>query len=89
MTKQEFENHAGGPVDDDDYGEANIVYMYHPLCNTKEDIGQLWRLGGIVLIRDMMRRALKCRSIHEQITKANEELERRRLELEKQFRGEV
>jgi hypothetical protein len=58
MTWAEFEIHAGEKVDREcDYDAANIVYMYHPLVDTKEDIGKLWRLGGRILIDDMLPRA--------------------------------
>ena len=57
MTRGEFETNAGTNASENDYEAANIVYLYHPLITDKASIGKFWKLGGRVLIDDMLPRA--------------------------------
>lgn len=60
MTKTEFETRVG-LVSNEDYRVADMVYMYHPLIDDKDDIAAFWKLGGRLLMEDMLARALKTK----------------------------
>lgn len=57
MKKQEFEERIGGWISDEQYRDIEFVYTWYPRVpnvNGKEVIAQLYKLGGIRLIMDMM-----------------------------------
>ena len=74
--KSEFEAAAGTKVSDGDYEAANLVYMHHPACKDKKDIGTLWKMGGRALIDDMTRRARRVRYVDEALFRARSEVNR-------------
>ncbi len=64
MTKQEFEERVGAEVLEWEYTVANMVYMYHPLCDCadpKGKIAELFRAGGHMLMAEMTPRAKKVK----------------------------
>jgi len=71
MTHGEFEINAGAKVSESDYEAANIVYMYHPLVNDKKVIGTFWKLGGRMLINDMLPRAREIQSAEQEVRDLN------------------
>lgn len=54
MNKQEFEEKIGGWISVEQYRDIEFVYTWHPNVNGKEVIAQLYKLGGMRLIKDMM-----------------------------------
>lgn len=57
MNKQEFEKKIGGWISVEQYWDIEFVYTWHPSVpefNGKEVIAQLYKIGGMRLIRDMM-----------------------------------
>ena len=57
MNKQEFENRIGGFISIEQYRDIEFVYTWHPSVhdvNGKDVIAQLYKLGGMRLIKDMM-----------------------------------
>lgn len=57
MNKQEFEEKIGGWISVEQYRDIEFVYTWHPSVpesNRKEVIAQLYKLGGMRLIKDMM-----------------------------------
>lgn len=57
MNKQEFENRIGGFISVEQYRDIEFVYTWHPsvhAVNGKDVIAQLYKLGGMRLIKDMM-----------------------------------
>ena len=75
MNKQEFEEKIGGLISVEQYRDIEFVYTWHPSVlnvNGKEMIAQLYKLGGMRLIKDMMPTANAWRklSIHRDELKA-------------------
>lgn len=63
MMKHEFEERLGYAVPQEDYRIIEEVYMYHPICsceNPKQKIADIYRVGGIGLISEMLPMARKC-----------------------------
>lgn len=61
--KHEFEEKLGSQVTEEKYKDIEFVYTFHPsISNTegKTQIAQLYKLGGIRLIRDMIPTARKA-----------------------------
>lgn len=84
MTKHEFEEWLGGQVTEKEYKDIEFVYTFHPsISNTggKTQIVELYKLGGIRLIRDMIPTARKAQELDNKIMKANSNL----MELKRQF----
>lgn len=84
MTKVEFEGKLGREVSEKDYSVIEYVYNFHPsISNTegKTQIAELYKLGGMRLIRDMVQTATQAESLENNIRKANEHL----ADLKKQY----
>ena len=57
MNKQEFENRIGGFISVEQYRDIEFVYTWHPSVpdvNGKDVIAQLYKFGGMRLIKDMI-----------------------------------
>lgn len=67
MMKSEFENLLDRQVTEEQYNRIETVYMYYPGINNKEQIAQLYKIGGNPLINDMMERALKVKELEERM----------------------
>ena len=81
MMKAEFEEKIGVTITEDAYRAVELVYMYHPACDcihAKERIAELFQIGGMALIRDMVPRAKKCRDLEERISKLEAEAQKLR-----------
>ena len=84
MMKHEFEEKFGKPVTESEYKDIEFVYTFHPsISNTegKTQIAQLYKIGGIRLIRDMIPTARKAQLLDGKIMAANANL----MELKRQF----
>lgn len=84
MTKHEFEEWLGGQVTEKEYKDIKFVYTFHPsISNTegKTQIAQLYKIGGMRLIKDMLPTARKAQELDNKIMKANSNL----MELKRQF----
>lgn len=60
MTKQEFEERIDGTVSEKNYSIIEKVYTFHPaISNTegKDQIAQIYKIGGMSIIRDMVKTA--------------------------------
>lgn len=63
MMKEEFEAVANTTVSAEDYAKIEYVYTFHPLIpevGGKKKIADIYNLGGMMLIRDMMETARKA-----------------------------
>lgn len=67
MMKSEFENLLDRQVTEEQYMDIEMVYMYYPGIETKEQIAQLYKIGGDPLINDMMERAFKVKELEERM----------------------
>lgn len=64
MMKSEFESRIGAKVSQEIYAEIEDVYVWHPAIpevGGKEKIAEIWKMGGIGLIRSMAESAKICR----------------------------
>lgn len=84
MMKHEFEEKLGKSVTESEYKDIEFVYTFHPsVSNTegKKQIAELYKIGGIRLIRDMIPTARKAQLLDGKIMAANANL----MELKRQF----
>lgn len=84
MMKHEFEEKLGNQVTEKEYKDIEFVYTFHPsVSNTegKKQIAELYKIGGIRLIRDMIPTAKKAQILEEKIITANTDL----MKLKRQF----
>lgn len=91
MTKHEFEEWLGGQVTEKEYKDIEFVYTFHPsISNTegKTQIAQLYKIGGIRLIRDMIPTARKAQELDNKIMAANANLMRLKRQFEMLANGE-
>ena len=75
MYQRELEKILGFKLSEEDYKAAEVVYLYHPACEYKNDIATYWVKGGRALIDEMMPRALKIRAAEQQQSWLRGELE--------------
>lgn len=81
MTKQEFISRIKStniPAYDE-YLEIEYVYTWHPSIDNvkgKDQIANLWDIGGIRLIRDMMPTAQKAEEFETKIAAARAEIQK-------------
>lgn len=91
MTKHEFEEKLGNQVTEKEYKDIEFVYTFHPsISNTegKTQIAQLYKIGGIRLIRDMIPTARKAQELDNKIMAANANLMRLKRQSEMLANGE-
>ena len=79
MTKFEFLEASGlKGIPDSEYDIIETVYTFHPSIDAvkgKKQIAELFLLGGIRLIRDMVPTAMKARELEDQIMSTRNRLE--------------
>lgn len=83
MLKREFEEKIGKEIADSDYGIIEIVYTWHPvISNTegKRQMADLYEIGGMTIIKDMLPRAQKAFELNQKMDKLETELNKLRLE---------
>ena len=57
MTREEFNSRVSSPVSAEQYRSIEYVYTYHPAIDAvkgKDQISQLWEIGGARLMLDML-----------------------------------
>ena len=54
MLQSEFDRLTCRPYTEAEFSEIHYVYCYHPAVKSKKDIAELWTIGGICLIKDML-----------------------------------
>ena len=67
MTKQEFEQRINSTVCESDYDIIEYVYNFHPSIDEvhgKDDIANIYKIGGMRIIRDMEKTAKIAESIY-------------------------
>lgn len=73
MNKQEFESRIGAQVSPEAFEIINHVYTFHPLIRDvggKDQIAQLYKLGGMLLMRNMYSYVLECEEAERRLTNA-------------------
>lgn len=71
MTKQEFEERIGKAISDSDYRVVETVYTFHPVIDNvlgKDQIAELYKIGGMRVMRDMLDTAKTAMEIESNIT---------------------
>ena len=79
MTKQEFEQRLGKQVNSADYSIIEYVYTFHPSIGDvggKDQISELYQLGGMRLIKDMLPTAQKAEKLEDEIMETRASLNR-------------
>lgn len=71
MMKHEFEELFGSEVKEGEYNKIETVYTYYPGIETKNDIVTIYKIGGILLIDDMLNRAESIFTIEDKINELN------------------
>ena len=77
MQKTEFENIVGDEVTDGDYEKIEAVYMWHPAISEtdgKKQIADLYNMGGMGIISDMLPVAAQVRSMENEIERLQAEI---------------
>ena len=54
MLQSELDRLTCRPYTEAEFSEIHYVYCYHPAVKSKKDIAELWTIGGICLIKDML-----------------------------------
>lgn len=91
MMKHEFEERLGKPVTEKEYKDIEFVYTFHPsISNTegKKQITELYKIGGMRLIKDMIPTARKAQLFDGKIMTANANLMELKRQLEMLANGE-
>lgn len=91
MMKHEFEEKLGSQVTESEYKDIEFVYTFHPsISNTegKTQIAQLYKIGGMRLIKDMIPTARKAQELNNKIIAANANLMRLKRQSEMLENGE-
>ena len=89
MLQSEFEQLTDRPFTEKEFSTIHYVYCYHPAANTHTAIAQLWTLGGIRLIRDMLPTAKKLEEVEEEMKAAQERLSALKTNYEAICSGEI
>lgn len=66
MQKQEFEALINTQVTIDEYSTIDFVYTWHPIIpdvGGKQKIADIYKVGGISLIKDMVKTAQKAKEL--------------------------
>lgn len=87
MMKCEFEAIANEKVSTEDYKLIEYVYQWHPLIPNsggKEKIAEIWKVGGMGLIRDMIPTAMRAEESESKVR----ELRSKIYELERELNDE-
>lgn len=87
MYQRELEKILGFKLSEEDYKAAEVVYLYHPACEYKNDIATYWVKGGRALIDEMMPRALKIRAAEQQQSWLRGEMEENESQLAQLRKG--
>ena len=91
MSREEFEAKLGREVNPAEYKDIEYVYTFHPSISDtdgKKQIADLYKLGGIRLIRDMIPTARKAQEIEDEIRELNLQLANAKRAYEALKRGE-
>ncbi len=91
MMKEEFEQRIGKTISNGDYKIIETVYTFHPSIDNvrgKDQIVELYKIGGMRIMRDMIPTAEKAKSLDENITALRTKMEERMAEYEALKRGD-
>lgn len=86
MMKEEFEKLIGKNVSNEDYKIIETVYTYHPAISEtdgKKEITELFKMGGMRLMKDMVSTAERGKQYEETITTAENALKNLKAEYQR------
>ena len=92
MSREEFEAKLGREINPAEYKDIEYVYTFHPSISEtdgKQQIVDLYKLGGIRLIRDMIPTAQEAERLENRIRMLNIKLDEAKREYEALKNGEV
>lgn len=90
MMKTEFEKQLCDTISDKNYQVVNYIYNFHPsISNTegKRQIAELYKLGGMRLMYDMLSTAKEAEELETKISKTNAELAKLKQQYEDLLHG--
>lgn len=73
MLKEEFESRIGQEVTWDEYKIIDTVYTWYPEDMSKDRIAEIWKVGGMRVIKDMYPTAARMVDIDSRIRKAQKD----------------
>lgn len=73
MLQQEFEERIGQKISRDMYEIVEAVYVYYPAEMSKDQIAELWKIGGYRLFMDLYPTAARMMDIEEFIQKVQKQ----------------
>lgn len=73
MLQQEFEERIGQAVTWEDYQIIDTVYSWYPEDMSKDQMAELWKIGGMRLIKDLYPTAARMMDIQGRIEKYQKE----------------
>lgn len=81
--KHEFDALTKGNVSQEDYNMIEIVYMYHPAIQGKDDIVRLYMTYGMTVIMDMVPRSKAIAILESEVQNKRIEIEKLNEEMKK------
>ena len=78
MLQSEFDQLTSRPYTEAEFSDIHYVYCCHPAVQSKKDIADLWTIGGICLIKDMLPTARRVEEEKCRLDAARTEYERAR-----------
>ena len=85
MMQSEFEKLIGKRIESADYKVIEYVYMNHPVISNvtgKQQMADLYKIGGMSIIKDMVKTAKTAESIERKIRDLESDLNALKGELE-------
>ena len=73
MLQNEFEERIGQSVSWKDYQIVDTVYSWYPEDMSKDQMAELWKIGGMRLIKDLYPTAARMMELQDRIEKYNKE----------------
>ncbi len=87
MMKEEFESRFGSPVSDAEYRDIEYVYQFYPTIDTKDQIVEIFKLGGMRIIKDMIPTARQAQALWDKVMQTQRDLEKVRDQYEALRKG--
>lgn len=73
MLQQEFEERIGQAITWEDYQIIDTVYSWYPEDMSKDQMAELWKIGGMRLIKDLYPTAARMMDLDTRIRKAQKD----------------
>ena len=75
MLQQEFEERIGQSITWEDYQIVDTVYSWYPVDMSKDQMAEIWKIGGMRLIKDLYPTAARMMELQERIENVTKRME--------------